>query len=121
MSRGFESAKGGVPFPRSANDWIEKGYSPDQAEHKMRQDVFGHDYQTDKSGNPIEKGKGSAAQPTPQHQQELARSQEAEIARKMRMGWHPGLEQAFNPKTAPRAKRKKQVRKTAAAPAEGTA
>lgn len=118
----FESTKGGVPFPRTKDEWIAKGRSPEEAEHKMRQDVFGHDYQTDKSGNPIERGKGSAFQQTPQHVQEMHRSQEAEIARKMRMGWHPGLEHAFNPRDAAPVRRKKPAkRKTAAAPAEGNA
>jgi hypothetical protein len=119
----FESSKGGVPFPRTSNEWMAKGYTPEQAEHRMRQDVFGHDYQTDAKGNPIERGKGSAAQPTAQHQMELVRSQEAEIARKMRLGWHPGMEHAFDPRSAPAARAKKRParRKTAAQPVEGNA
>jgi hypothetical protein len=113
------SSKAGKPFPRNVGEWMDKGYSQEQAEHKVAQDVFGNDYQKDKAGNPIERGKGSASQPTAQHQQALAIAQDAEMARKMRMGWHPGLEQAFNPREP---RRKKQVRrKTAAGPAEGTA
>lgn len=118
---GFQSKNGTVPFPRSAGEWEAKGLSPADAEHKMRQDVFGHDYTTDKSGAPIERGKGSAAQPTAQHLMAKSIGEDAERSRQMRMGWHPGLEQSFNPKAAPRARRKTGKRKTAAAPAEGNA
>lgn len=114
------TSKAGKPFPRNTTEWMEKGYSLQQAEQRMHQDVFGQDYQTDKAGRPIERGKGSAVQPTPQHQQALAIAQEAEISRKMRMGWHPGMEHAYEPN--PRARRRKAAkRKSAAAPAEGTA
>ena len=121
----FTSKEGSAPFPRSADDWKLKvnpvtgvNFTQKEAEHKVAQDVFGHDYTTDRSGNPIEKGKGSAHQQTAQHQQALMIAQDAEISRKLRMGWHPGLENAFNPKQP----RKKQAKKkTASAPAEGTA
>lgn len=116
----FQGKNGGAPYPRTEAEWMEKGYSPEQAAHKMRQDVFGHDYQTDAKGNPIERGKGSIHQPTAQHQQALAISQEAEARRAMTMGWHPGLINAFNPQAAPAAprrrgpNRKKNARKPAA-------
>jgi hypothetical protein len=32
-----------------------------------RKNVFGHDYKTDKHGNPVEQGIGSASQPTENH------------------------------------------------------
>ena len=35
-----------------------------EARHKVRQDVFGHDYKTDKYGRPIEDGIGSKANPS---------------------------------------------------------
>lgn len=120
---GFQSKNGTVPFPRSAGEWEAKGLSPADAEHKMRQDVFGPDYTTDKSGAPVEKGKGSAAQPTAQHLMAKSISDEADMNRRMKMGWHPGLDQSFDPRSAPRARRKTTAkrRKTAAAPAEGNA
>lgn len=125
---GFEAQKGGVPFPRSEGEWMQK-VNPDtgapfthaEASHKVAKDVFGHDYQAGKDGKPIERGKGSALQPTAQHTNALMISQEAEISRKMRLGWHPGMETAFDPRSAPAARRRKQKRKTAPAPAEGNA
>lgn len=107
----FRGVNGGAPFPRNAGEWIEKGVPPEQAEHRMRADVFGQDYQTDAKGQPVEKGKGSAAQPTFQHQQALGIAQEAEARRQMTMGWHPGLANAFDPRQAP-APRRRQVRRT---------
>src|SRR5882724_4620676 len=90
----FQGKNGGAPFPRTEGEWIEKKMSQGvdyetaqkDATHKMRSDVFGHDYQIDRSGNPIERGKGSAAQPTAQHQQALQISMEAEARRQMTMG-----------------------------------
>lgn len=96
---------GGVPFPRSAEEWLPKlnpatgtYFTPAEAEHKMRQDVFGQDYTTDAKGAPIERGKGSALQQTQQHLQALDNSREAERARAMRLGWGPHLEGAFDPR-----------------------
>lgn len=94
----FEGVKGGVPFPRSEKEWIDKGRSPEEARQKMRDDVFGVGHKVDATGTPVENGKGSAAQPTAQHQQALAIAQDAERARQMRMGWHPGMATAFDPK-----------------------
>jgi hypothetical protein len=88
----FQSRTGSVPHPRTANEWMEKGYSPDQAEHKIRQDVFGHDYKVDAKGNPIEQGKGSAAQQTLQHKQSLER-----IAAARRSVGYTGAE-AYDPR-----------------------
>lgn len=96
--KAFQSSRGGAPFPRSANDWIEKGMEPVQAEHRMRQDVFGHDYKVDARGAPIEQGKGSAAQLTAQHIQAKQIGEDAAAAKGMRLGYHPGLEQAFDPR-----------------------
>ncbi len=113
----FKSAGGGAPFPRTAQEWMEKGRSPEEAEHKIAQDVFGQDYQKDAKGAPIERGKGSALQPTSQHQQALAISQEAEARRRMTMGWHPGLAAAFDPREAPAPRRRAASRKKRAGPA----
>lgn len=107
MAKTFNSKDGSAPFPRTADEWTcklnpETGayFTAPEAEHKVAKDVFGHDYQKDQTGSPIERGKGSALQPTAQHKQALMISQDAEAARKMRMGWHPGLESAFDPKQA---------------------
>ncbi|MGB6658481.1 MAG: hypothetical protein WBE48_26430 [Xanthobacteraceae bacterium] len=43
-----------------------KGLSRKEIENTINQIVFGVDYKTDKRGEPIEQGKGSAAQPTQQ-------------------------------------------------------
>ncbi len=96
--KAFQSTRGGAPFPRSANEWMEKGMPADQAEHRMRQEVFGHDHKTDAKGNPIEQGKGSAAQPTAQHLQAKQIGEDAAAQRGMRQGWNPGLEGAFDPR-----------------------
>jgi hypothetical protein len=98
MTKLFQGKDGGVPFPRTTDEWLAKGYSPEQAQHKMRQDVFGHDYQTDAKGNPIETGRGSASQPTAQHKEALERAAGARAAARSRIGFSPSLEGAFNPK-----------------------
>jgi hypothetical protein len=92
MTTAFQSKGGGAPFPRSANEWMEKGMPADQAEHRMRQEVFGHDYKVDAKGNPIETGKGSAAQVTLHHKQALER-----IANARRSVGFSGAE-TFDPK-----------------------
>lgn len=132
---GFESKAGGVPFPRSATEWQAKinpdtdtNFTPKEAEHKIAKDVFGHDYTADAAGNPIERGKGSALQPTAQHLQALEIANDAAVARKMRLGWHPGLQ--FDPKQAEidrlmaelaKAKKRKPAKAKKAAPAEAAA
>jgi hypothetical protein len=106
MTKLFQGKNGGAPFPRTESEWVEKKMSQGEsfegaqqfAKRKITEDVFGHDFQTDKSGTPIERGKGSAAQPTAQHQQALMIAQEAEAKRAMTMGWHPGLTNAFDPR-----------------------
>lgn len=125
----FQGKNGGAPFPRTEGEWIEKrmsqGHSFEDASafatKKIRDDVFGEGHKVDAKGEPIENGKGSASQPTAQHQQALMISQEAEARRRMMMGWHPGLATAFDPREAPPARRKqnrkKQTRKAAPAPA----
>lgn len=107
QSKGNE---GSVPFPRNADEWQYKRnpatgnyFTPQEAEHKVAQDVFGHDYKIDQAGNPIERGKGSATQVTAQHQQELARAEQTRSAARARLGWSPNLEGAFDPRTAPPA------------------
>lgn len=91
----FQTNKdGGVCFPRNASEWMQKGFSPEHAEHKMRQDVFGHDYQTDAKGDPIETGIGSAAQQTRQHKEALERAR----SRRSGVGYSPALEGAFDPR-----------------------
>jgi hypothetical protein len=100
MTALFQGKGGSVPFPRNVNEWMEKGLSPEQAEHKVRQDVFGHDYQVDAKGAPIERGKGSASQTTAQHQEALERSAAARAAMRSKIGYSRALEGAFDPKEA---------------------
>jgi hypothetical protein len=76
----FQGKNGGVPFPRNEQEWMEKGLSPEAAQHKLRADVFGHDYKVDGKGNPIETGIGSAMQSTAQHKAALERSAGARAA-----------------------------------------
>ncbi len=104
--------------PRTVNDFMAMGMSSEQAQHKVRQDVFGHDYKTDAKGNPIEQGLGSALNPTSQHKAALAREQRPSAS----VGYHPGLEHAYDPRME-RAPRRKQARRAAkkAAPAQAQA
>ncbi|MGA9009261.1 MAG: hypothetical protein WB495_20835 [Xanthobacteraceae bacterium] len=46
--------------PITVEDWMGKRLSRKEAEHKINQIVFGVDYKTDKRGEPIEQGLGSA-------------------------------------------------------------
>jgi len=96
--KAFTGPDGGVPFPRSAKEWENKGYSPEQAEQRMRNEVFGHDHKADAKGNPIEQGKGSAAQQTHQHLQAMHIAETAAAARGMRLGYSPAIEGAFDPR-----------------------
>jgi hypothetical protein len=89
----FRSKSGRIPFPRTKQEWEESGLSPQQAEHKLRCDVFGHDYTTDRSGNPVEKGKGSAAQQTAQSKMAYER---AHPSKRPSVGYSGG--EQFNPK-----------------------
>jgi hypothetical protein len=65
-------------------DWMDKphplhperGYTHEEAAELVNKEVFGHDYQKDASGNPIEQGKGSARQPTQQHFEAMAKEAE---------------------------------------------
>lgn len=98
MTTLFQGKSGGVPFPRNVNEWIEKGYSPEAATHKVRQDVFGHDYKVDAKGNPIENGRGSAQQQTAQHTEALERTAGARAAMRSKVGYSPSLEGAFDPR-----------------------
>jgi hypothetical protein len=63
----------------SFSDFQERGLSEAEARHRMNQLVFGHDYQTDAAGTPIETGKGSPSQQTPQHKAALARELERQL------------------------------------------
>lgn len=120
MTKLFQGKNGGAPFPRTEGEWIEKRMSQGNsvedasafATKKIRDDVFGEGHKVDAKGNPVEVGKGSASQPTAQHQQALAISQEAEAKRRMTMGWHPGLAMAFDPSAAPQARRKSSRKKS---------
>jgi hypothetical protein len=102
----FQGKNGGVPFPRTESEWIEKkmsqGHSLEDASgfavHKIRQDVFGHDYQLDKAGNPIETGRGSAQQQTHQHKAALERSAGARAAMRSKIGYTSAVADTFDPR-----------------------
>lgn len=106
MTKLFQGKNGGAPFPRTESEWVEKRMSQGHpfedaqafAQRKVTEDVFGHDYQVDAKGAPIERGKGSALQPTAQHHEALQIAEEAKARRAMTMGWHPGLASAFDPR-----------------------
>jgi hypothetical protein len=40
----FKKKDGGVPFPRTMQEWVDKGLSPGEALHRTTQDVFGKDF-----------------------------------------------------------------------------
>ncbi|MCG2639662.1 MULTISPECIES: hypothetical protein [Bradyrhizobium] len=101
MTQRVQNKTGGPTFPRTAAEWQEKGHSPAQADHKMCQDVFGHDYRIDAKGYPIETGRGSAANPVTESLIAQEREKDAAEQAKMRLGWHKGLENAFDPRSAP--------------------
>jgi hypothetical protein len=94
----FASKGGGAPFPRTAAEWQEKGYSPDQAERKVAEDVFGHDFKVDAIGKPIEEGIGSERNQTTQHKQALQVAAAARSAMHSRVGFTPTLVNAFDAK-----------------------
>jgi hypothetical protein len=99
--KAFQSG-GGECFPRNTKEWVEKGYSADQAEHKIRQDVFGHDFRVDTMGKPIEQGIGSERNQTTQHRQALQTAAAARSAMHSRVGYTPTLVDAFDPREAAR-------------------
>jgi hypothetical protein len=101
MAVQFQKKDGRIPFPRTAEEWTAAGLSPAQADHKMCQDVFGHDYKIDAKGYPIERGKGSALQPSSESLKAIEREKSAAEQAKMRLGWHKGLENSFDPRLAP--------------------
>jgi hypothetical protein len=59
---------------------IRKGMEPAAAERKARlqieEDVFGVGFKRDENGRPIERGIGSASNPSPQHMAALAREKQ---------------------------------------------
>lgn len=128
MTKLFQGKNGGMPFPRNATEWMEKGYSSEAATHKVRQDVFGHDYKVDARGKPIETGIGSAHQQTPQHRGALEKTAGARAAMRSKVGYSPALEGTFDPRAQAKidelqakigqlTARKKSVRRP---PPEGT-
>lgn len=69
-----------LPNPLTLEELIGEGKTPEQAQHIMRERVFGVNYSKDAKGDPIENGLGSALQPTKQHLDALkiAKKREAE-------------------------------------------
>jgi hypothetical protein len=66
--------------------YLEKGLSEAEAEKRVREDVFGVGFKTDRDGNPIEQGRGSAANPSEHSFQALERREgkaAADRARKL--------------------------------------
>jgi hypothetical protein len=100
MAVQFQKKDGGVPFPRTTQEWVDKGLSPAQADHKMCLDVFGHNYKIDAKGYPIETGIGSASNPSSDSLKAIEREKSAAEQAKMRLGWSKSLETSFDPRTA---------------------
>lgn len=69
-----------LPNAMTLDELVSEGRSKEDAHQIMHERVFGVGFQRDRDGNPIEKGKGSALQPTPQHHEQLKLS---EMRRKM--------------------------------------
>jgi hypothetical protein len=65
--------------PLNVSDFMERGLSEKDAQHRVNQMVFGHDYKTDADGNPIEQGNGSAQQLTPQHKAAVVKELERQM------------------------------------------
>ena len=99
MADQFKKKDGGVPFPRNTQEWIDKGLTPAQADHKLCQDVYGSNYRIDAKGYPIETGRGSAANPVSESVKVIELEKSAAEQAKMRLGWHKGLENAFDPRS----------------------
>jgi hypothetical protein len=75
-------------------------YTEAEADHKMCQDVFGFGYKIDERGFPIETGLGSKANPSDESSRVMAAEKQAAEDAKRRLGWHRGLEKAFDPRSA---------------------
>jgi hypothetical protein len=107
MAVHFQKKDGGVTFPRTMQEWMGKinpatgtHFTEAQADHKMCQDVFGPNYKLDQKGYPIETGRGSAANPASESLKAIEREKSAAEQAKARLGWHRGLEHAFDPRSA---------------------
>lgn len=115
MANLFQGKDGGLPFPRTEQEWIDKkmsqGFSFEsaqkEAQHKIRQDVFGHDYALDARGTPIEKGIGSSQQLTVQHKQALERAAGARAAMRSKVGYTPKLKGTFDPRKSRTSRKEK--------------
>jgi hypothetical protein len=109
MAKVFQTKNGKTPFPRTEGEIIQNAMmdglpyeqAVEKAKHKMRQEVFGHDFKTDAKGNPIEVGLGSKHQQTRQHEMALQKAEGARAAMRSKVGYTsavgPG---AFDPKSA---------------------
>jgi hypothetical protein len=102
----FKKKDGGACFPRTADEWMQKvnpatgaHFTEAEADHKVCQDVFGRNYKIDAKGYPIETGRGSAANPVSESLKAQEIEKNAAAQAKMRLGWHKGLEQAYDPRT----------------------
>ena len=60
-----------LPNPLTLDELISEGKTHEQAQHIMRERVFGVNYARDEKGNPVENGLGSSLQPTAQHKEAL--------------------------------------------------
>jgi hypothetical protein len=107
MTKLFQGKNGGVPFPRTEGEWIEKKMAQGVpfedasqfATKKVRDDVFGEGHKVDAKGNPVENGRGSAQQQTNQHKAALERSAAARAAMRSKVGYSPAIEGAFDPRS----------------------
>jgi hypothetical protein len=106
MAKLFQTKNGKLPFPRTEDELINNAMmdgasyeqAAEKAKHKMRQEVFGHDFKTDAKGNPIEVGLGSKHQQTRQHEMALQKAEGARAAMKSKIGYTPALAGTFDPR-----------------------
>ena len=69
-----------LPNPMTMGELMAKGMSPEAAQHKMNEFVFGVGYSKDENGKPVEQGLGSKLQPTAQHLEALRVANERKVA-----------------------------------------
>lgn len=60
-----------LPNSMSVSELVNSGLTMEQAIDEMHKRVFGANYQKGPDGKPIEIGRGSAANPTPEHKEAL--------------------------------------------------
>lgn len=70
-----------LPNAMTYGELLAEGKSDDDAKRIMDERVFGKNVTYDKKGAPVERGKGSALQPTSHHVEALRKAEEAKAIR----------------------------------------